>query len=169
MIVSITQGNLIKNPGFELGLAFWQVPSTLTSTITQNVRIADASLSHSGLAMLGLGSLYPKQPAVVFQEVPVGPGKYYELDFSVAGLCACAAPIQATVEWLDANGHNAGLALSIFVPAATVGLVTEGGWTLHAGITDQSPAGTRSARISFTRGSGIAELFIDNVYFFQVG
>ncbi len=169
MIVSIPQGNLIKNPGFELGLAFWHVPQTLTSTITQNVRIADAGLSHSGLAMLGLGSLYPKQPAMIFQEVQVTPGKHFELDFSVAGLCACAAPLQATVEWLDANGNDAGLALSIFVPAVTVGLVTEGGWTLHTGITDQSPVGSRSARVSFTRGSGAAEVFIDDVYFFQVG
>jgi len=169
VIVSIPEGNLIKNPGFELGLAFWQAPLTLTSTITQNVRIADAGLAHSGLAMLGLGSLYPKQPAMVFQEVEVCSGKYFELDFSVAGLCACAAPLQATVQWLDARGNEIGLGVSILIPAATIGLVTEGGWTLHSGITDQAPVGTGSARISFTRGSGLAEIFLDDVHFFQVG
>ncbi|HHY18073.1 MAG TPA: hypothetical protein GX524_08345 [Firmicutes bacterium] len=169
MMISVPEGNLIKNHGFEIGLALWQVPLTLTSTVTQNVRIADAGLSHSGLAMLGLGGLYPKQPAMVFQEVQVSPGKYFELDFSVAGFCLCPAPLQAAVTWLDGYGNEIGLGLSIFIPATTIGQVAEGGWTLHTGVTDESPVGTRIARISFTRGSGLAEVFIDDVFFFQVG
>jgi hypothetical protein len=168
VIAQVPEGNLIRNHSFEIGLAFWQVPLTLTSTVTQNVRIADAGLSHSGLAMLGLGALYPKQPAVVYQEVQVCPGRYFELDFSVAGYCQCPAPLQATVTWLDGFGNEIGLGLSMFIPAATIGPVIDGGWTLHTGITDESPVGTRSARISFTRGSGSAEIFIDDVFFFQV-
>lgn len=168
-MISVPIRNLIKNPGFELGLAFWQVPHTLTSLVAQNVRIADAGLSHSGLAMLGMGSLFRKQPAVVFQEVPVVPGKHFELDFSVAGAQPAPASLQAEVHWVDAEGNDLGVALSMFVPASTIGAVTAGAWTLHTGVTDESPLGVKKARISFTKGSGTCELFLDDVFFFQVG
>lgn len=161
-------GNLVKNPGFELGLAFWQVPSTLTSLINQNVRVTDAGLSHSGLSMLGMGSLDPAQPAAVFQEVPVAPGRTYQLNFSASGAAANPAPLQVAVFWLDGDGNELSLGLSIFVPQSTIGAVTTGAWTLYTGLTDESPARARAARIGFTKGSGTSELFVDDVAFFEV-
>lgn len=161
-------GNLVKNSGFELGLAFWQVPPTLTSLVHQNVRVADAGLAHSGLSMLAMGGFDPAQPAVIYQEVPVSPGRFYQLNLSVSGASLNPASLEVTVVWLDAEGNEIGLGLSIFVPAATVGSVTSGAWSMSTGVTDEAPVRARKARIAFTKGSGTSELFLDDISFFEV-
>ncbi|MBE3520154.1 MAG: hypothetical protein IMW97_07655 [Firmicutes bacterium] len=166
-MISAPRGNLVKNPGFELGLAFWETPPTLTDLTLRNVRVTDLT-SHSGLAMLGMGVEAPGQPAAVYQDVCVAPGRIYQLSFAVAGAAANPADLLVEVRWLDADGEDLGLAYSALVPSGTIGAAGTGGWTLHTGVTDEAPMGARFARISLTKGAGTAELFVDDVFFCEL-
>ena len=165
-MISAPKGNLVKNPGFELGLAFWEVPPTLPDLTLRNVRVTDLT-SHSGLSMLGMGVTAVGQPAAVYQDVRVAPGRVYQLSFAVAGAAANPADLLLEVRWIDADGEDMGLAYSTFVPSSAIGAASIGGWTLHTGVTDEAPMGARFARIAFTKGAGTAELFVDDVFFYE--
>jgi hypothetical protein len=156
----VPKGNLVKNPGFELGLAFWQVPTLMPGLYGINAA-AFTVYSHSGLASLFLGICDPAFLSAVYQDVNVSPGARYELGFSLAGLGAYPAAFQAEVHWLDEDGEDLGPALSIFVPE--VGPAQAGGWTLHTGITEEAPLGARRARVSFARGCPDPGVLLDDV------
>lgn len=154
------KGNLVKNPGFELGLAFWQIPAT--TAVPGLTNVAALSLySHSGLASLAMGLSDPVFVSAVYQDVPVSPGIRYELSFSLAGFRSYPTPFQAEVRWLDEDGDDLGLALAMSVPQ--VGSAASGNWTLHTGITEEAPLGARRARVSFQKGYPGSPVLVDDV------
>ena len=157
------KGNLLKNPGFELGLGFWEVPQTLPNLTRVNVS-AQAEFPHSGLATLAMNVLHGDHLSVVYQDVRVSPGKCYELDFVVSGAGDKQARLAAEVRWLDDDCEDLGLALALFVPL--VGRACDGQWALHTGITDEAPLGARRARVSFS-SAGECVVLVDDAAFFK--
>jgi hypothetical protein len=163
-MLTIPKGNLVKNPGFELGLQFWETPQVLPHPGCQNVCVLGL-FPHSGLASLCMGFYDQTHPAVVYQDVRVTPGNHYELDFSVSGISPSAAAFQAEVRWLDEDQDDLGVALAIFVPE--VGPAEAGAWTLHSGITEEAPIAARRARVSFGKGIVSTLILVDDVLFFK--
>lgn len=160
------KGNLVKNPGFELGLQFWEVPVTLTDLDIRNVDVRNGDDAHSGLAAAALGAYSASDPAVLFQDVPVADRRFYELHFHVAGTAdAPNANLIVEVRWLDRHKNDLGPGLNIFVPAETIGYADNGEWSPHGRLTGESPEHAAFARISFTRGEGSNELVLDDVSF----
>lgn len=161
---AIPKGNLVKNPGFELGLEFWRVPDTLPCPGCQNVSVLGIA-PHSGLASLCLGYHDQSHPAVVYQDVRVSPGCHYELDFSLAGIHAAKTAFQAEVGWLDEDGDDLGVGLAIFV--SEIGPAPDGAWTLHTGLTGEAPLTARCARVSLAKGITDALVLVDDILFFK--
>ena len=159
-MASTPKGNLLKNPGFELGLAFWQVPPSTTCPEPGNVA-AMSLYSHSGFASLAMGLNDPNLISSVYQDVHVSPGSRYELAFSLSGLSSYPTSFAAEIRWLDEDGDDLGVALAIVVPE--VGAVAEGDWTLHKGITEEAPVGARQARVSFHKGNLGSPVLLDDV------
>lgn len=158
------KGNLVRNPGFELGLKSWEVPVTLPVTMYTNVSVIGVYV-HSGLGSLLLSSYSSTYLAAVYQDVRVSPGNHYELGFSVAGLGTYPVQLHAEVRWLDEDGDDLGLALAISVP--WVGPAQAGSWALHTGMTDEAPLTARRARIAFTAGVPGPGILVDDVAFFK--
>ncbi len=78
MFVTAVKGNLVVNGGFETGtvgapLADWQ---------SSNVAIVGATLAHTGSQAAFLGQVTPADPAMLFQDIPVIPGRRYQLTFA---------------------------------------------------------------------------------------
>ncbi|MHB9144093.1 MAG: hypothetical protein ACYC5Y_02000 [Symbiobacteriia bacterium] len=160
------KGNLVKNPGFELGLAFWEVPVTQTDLDIRNVDVRNGAEAHSGVAAAALGAYSTIDPAVLFQDVPVADRRFYELHFHVAGTAVAPnANLIVDVRWLDRHKNGLGPGLDIFVPAETIGYAGSGAWSPHGRLTGESPEHAAFARISFTRGGGSNELVLDDVSF----
>ena len=157
------KGNLLRNPGFELGLRFWEVPQTLPYTIKANVS-ARALFPHSGLAALALNELDGEYLSVVYQDVRISPCKCYQLDFAVSG-AGGPARLSAEVHWLDDDNEDLGVALVLFVPE--VGRACDGQWSLYTGGTDEAPLGARRARISFASAGG-CQVLVDDAAFFKI-
>lgn len=159
------KGNLLRNPGFELGLRFWEVPQTLPNAVKFNVS-AQAEFPHSGLSALAMNELHGEHLSVVYQDVRVSPGKCYELDFVVSGTGEGRGPVRlsAEVRWLDDDGDDLGLALALFVPQ--VGRACDGEWALHTGVTDEAPLGARRARVSLASAGRM--VLVDDVAFFKL-
>ena len=161
------KGNLVKNPGFELGLQFWEIPVTLNDLTTRNVDIRDNVNAHSGNAAAALGSNSSTDPAAIFQDVRVAENRFYELHFHVAGTTLPPnADLIVEARWLNKHKNDLGPGLNIFVPGGTIGNAGDGEWSPHARLTSESPEHAAYARLSFTRGEGIAnELVLDDVFF----
>jgi hypothetical protein len=166
-VFSAPKGNLVKNPGFELGLAFWNVPRVLMNCLYMNAAIVGGSV-HTGLAMLAMGCFDPTIPTVVYQDVQICPGKNYELNFAVSGEIAAPNCLSADVRWLDEDDDDMGVALCIQVPRNSIASIHKPSWTMHTGITNTAPLGARKVRISFTTGEGSAVLFLDDVVFYEL-
>ena len=164
-MASTPKGNLLKNSGFELGLAFWQVPPSTTGPGPGNVA-AMSLYSHSGFASLAMGLQDSALISSVYQDVPISPGVRYGLTFSLAGLTHCPTSFSAEVRWLDEDGEDLGVALAIDVPQ--VGPAAEGEWTLHTGTTEEAPIGARRARVSFHKGYLGSPVLLDDVSLVKV-
>jgi hypothetical protein len=155
------KGNLVKNPGFELGLAFWGVPATLPGPFYLTNAAVIAAFSHSGLASLYLGCSGSTFLSAVYQDVCVSPCSCYELAFSLAGFGSYPVALQADVHWLNEDGDDLGVALALFVPE--VGPASAGAWTLHTGITEEAPLAAKRARVSFALGCTGPGALLDDV------
>ncbi len=162
-MLTVPKGNLIRNPGFELGLDFWRVPMTMPYSEYFNVA-AYTGEAHSGLASLYFNVFDPSFLAVVYQDVRVSPGCRYELDFSIAGEARMSVNFLAEVHWLDDDNEDLGIGLAILVNH--VGSAASGEWVLHSGITEEAPLAGRRARISLASSFDTGVL-VDDVLFFK--
>jgi len=163
-MLTTPKGNLLKNPGFELGLGFWEVPQTLPNEKKTNVSV-HSGFPHSGLASLALNVLDDDHLSVVYQDVRVTPGKCYQLDCAVSGLGEGRGRLSVKVHWLDDDGEDLGLGLSLLVP--DVGRACDGEWDLQSGVTDEAPLGARRARISIA-SAGKCVVLVDDLAFYKI-
>jgi hypothetical protein len=163
-MLTTPKGNLLQNPGFELGLEFWEVPQTLPNAKKANVS-AQSAFPHSGLASLALNVLDDEHLSVVYQDVRVSPGKCYQLDCVVSGLGEGHGRLSLEVRWLDDDCEDLGLGLSLLIP--DVGRACDGEWDLHSGVTDEAPLGARRARISVASADKCVVL-VDDLAFYKI-
>ncbi|MCL5676877.1 MAG: NTTRR-F1 domain [Firmicutes bacterium] len=158
------KGNLIVNGGFETGTVGSPPPSPW---ISSNVEIVDSTQAHTGTQIASLGETTPADPAFLFQDVTIAPGRFYELTFHVTGtvLAASAGPIRAEVRWLNADGRDLGSGLSAFVSGGNTGTAVNGEWLAVFELTGKSPPDAARARILFSRSDTLPPMLLDDVLF----
>ncbi len=158
------RGNLVVNGGFESGTIGLAPPAPWVSS---NVVIVDAGANaHSGVQIASLGATTPTDPAFLYQDVTIAPGRFYELTFHVTGaLIGSAGPIRAEARWLNADGRDLGSGLSAFVSGGNVGTALGGEWLAVFEVTGKSPPDAVKARLLFSRSDTLPPMLLDDVLF----
>ncbi len=140
-------GNLLQNPSFESGLAFWQADNVITTDTSPAEGTQAASLGP------GVASLYQDVALGLFQRKPLF------LSFIAYASVAGPGNLVAEVLWLDINGVVAGTGLRAFLPSASVSSVRK---TFFA-VTDRPPLNAVWARIKFSKSATDIPLLLDLV------
>lgn len=146
--------NLIQNPSFENAVSIdpWTAVGT---TVVQSTN----SYEGNRYASIALGG------GAISQEVPVEPRNCYLLNFGfkVDANVAGTSTALAQVYWLDRNGQEIGLGLTIIIHRRTI-LVTNI-WSTYLGVTEPAPENAVRARIQFSKLATQATGDIDKVVF----
>lgn len=133
--------NLVLNPGFNGNLDNWNIT---------NVSLADLN-PYEGVASARLGP----GVASLRQTVTLPSGTHsYQLSFAVeAPHSLLPGQLEVKVEWLDSNGNQAGIALAHVIPSLTLG--AQFFWLTYVMSTETQPANISSARITFSKSTGL--------------
>lgn len=153
--------NLVNDPSFEEGIGDW-------GFILGNA--VEDGFAYEGEFVGSLGG----SGDAVFQDVPLekAAGKCFLFNY---GFKVLGAPVgtttgatEARVIWLNDQGQEIGLGLSLL----STGEANPGGvgaeWLVYTGITEPAPPGTAFARIQFTKPRGFGEesvVHLDKVVF----
>ena len=147
--------NLVKNSGFELGLANWS-----STSFEPNFAVP-----YEGAAQVRAA-----EDGVLFQDIPLGslPAQTpFLLSFAVTG---GETSLSVQVIWLDQAGNQIGPpGVNLFVPGATI--VSQENYLTYLDLTEPAPAGAVAARILFTDTiiEEQAVLFLDKVILIRAG
>jgi hypothetical protein len=142
--------NLVQNSSFTDGLNNW---TSLATTVVTSSETYDgnevARLSDYG--------------GMLFQDIhiPYLPGHCFLLNFSLdfrTGENLFPGNTVARVIWLNSNGKEIGLGLSLMVPGF---VPANNQWRVYTGITEPAPPGAASVRIQFTKSVGYNDSFLD--------
>jgi len=160
ILARVSTDNLIQNPSFEEGANGWTLVDTGINA--ENAAYEGQFVAH--VTFTG---------GAFFQDVPLdgAEGHCYLLNYGLKVLRASGGGVSgnilARVLWLDNNGVEISLGLSIFSEGtANPGSITQ--WLVFTGITEPAPPGTAAARIQFTKPRSINEesfVQIDKVVF----
>lgn len=153
--IRVASTNLIRNPGFDNELDFWTYDDV-------DVPTADDSYEGRRYAAMDTGSF-------LFQDVPLRHAQNRCFLFSFA-LRARNELVNGTAQviWLDRNGNEIGLGLSLVMQTDQPENATFK-WLVYAGITEPAPPGAVAARVQFGHSRDDVEspatMDIDNVIF----
>lgn len=139
ILARVRTPNLVQNPSFENGLNGWTAVNTIAVTPDN---------PYEGASVARVGS----EGGVLFQDVPLGSaaGHCLLLNFGLFPLESAGSlpgTMLARVIWLDRDGGEIGLGLSLFINA--VGNTDQ--WLVCTGITEPVPKNAARARILFTK------------------
>lgn len=141
--------NLVQNPSFENGLIGW-------TTVNTTAAASNQAYEGNNVAQMG------ESGGVLFQDVPIrnAPGRCFLFNCGVGcgGGIFPDGNILIKILWLDANGREIGLGLSLVDPLSNL-LGSQ--WLIYTGITEPAPPGTAAARILFTKSEGATGGTID--------
>ncbi|MBE3520155.1 MAG: hypothetical protein IMW97_07660 [Firmicutes bacterium] len=163
----LTRPNLVLNGGFEEGLAGW--------TNVSNVGLEGRPNSHEGLAAAAMGKPNNTLTALMQQDVPICPRRFYRLILYVAGLLVAPADLTIDLRWLDTTGTDLGTALEgpspVLVPAVTIGAAATGAYRAIVIYTAQAPSTAVAARIILSKAPGAEGnlVLVDDVLLEQQG
>ncbi|WP_129200334.1 hypothetical protein [Ammoniphilus sp. CFH 90114] len=154
--------NLIQNPSFEDGLIEWTPVST--QAVATNFVYEGTTEARTDVGVGG----------IIFQDVPIANAENhcfllnYGLRVGRLGAGVAIADALVKVLWLDGDGKEIGLGLSLFgrgISAPAVG----SRWLVYTGITEKAPPGTAAARVQFSIPSSSVDrndfVAIDKVVF----
>ncbi len=144
-------GNLLQNPSFESGLAFWQADNVITT---------DTSAAEgTQVASLGFGTTI--SPASLYQDVPLLPWQRKPLFLSFIAYSTAGGPgnLVAEVLWLDVNGTVMGTGLRASVSSS---LISNPRITFFD-VTDRPPLGAVWARLLFSKNASEFPVLLDLV------
>lgn len=151
VLAPVLSGNLVNNPGFEIGLTSWTTETFAPSYFFR--------LEGIGAAVANADN------AVLQQDVDISRhprGSTYLLGVGYHSPALAAVTVQ--VLWLDRNDTVIGEpGLQLIVPNLT--LLTQGGYLTYLGVTSPAPRGAVRARIIFFTAE---PLHIDQVIFIRV-
>lgn len=157
ILAPVNSINLVQNPGFEAGLAYW-------TSDPDTSFVPNYSFSYEGA-----GDTETTANGILFQDVPLNtlPARSPFL-LSFAAFANGAATLTIRVEWRDAADNPIGSGLNLFIPNVT--LVDQLNYLSYVEITDRAPYGTAKARISFAATILAPEtsVHIDQVIFVRV-
>ncbi|HHY11729.1 MAG TPA: hypothetical protein GX529_03770 [Firmicutes bacterium] len=149
-MVVAPKGNLIANGDFELGKV-GEAPECWEST---NVLLVGSSQAFTGLQAAAMGAEVPLCPAVMYQDIPVFPGRRFLLSFQMASLACTAGDLLVQVRWQNNSGCDLGPGLYVFISGLSSGKPADGLWQAQSHLTDFSPIDVCRARVVFTRSPG---------------
>lgn len=161
------KGNLVANWDFELGCV-GKPPNGWEST---NVLLVGSGKGFTGLQAAAMGAEVCSDPAVMFQDIPIFPGRRFLLTFQMASLDCRAGDLLVQVMWMNNSGCNLGTGLSVFVSGLSSSKLENGLWQAQSHLTDYSPVNVCIARLVFTRSSskrGSSPTVIDSVTFADI-
>ncbi|MEN6326373.1 MAG: hypothetical protein ABFD18_09225 [Syntrophomonas sp.] len=150
--------NLVQNPSFEAGYAYWQ---------TDNVNFTDTSLFEGAkVARMGTGvaSLVQELSLKGVNESPL----FLSFNAFSDSESAQNGSLIAEVVWLDKDYNSIGTGLRMFIPNERINNYAR---ITFFDITDRPPEGTTAARIQFTKGQGTAldYILIDGLLLTPIG
>ncbi len=142
--------NLVQNSSFAEGLNNW------TSLDTTMVTSSETYEGNEAARLSDYGGM-------LFQDIhiPILPGHCFLLNFSLnfrTGENLFPGNTVAKVIWLDSNGKEIGLGLSLMVPGF---VPANNQWRVYTGMTEPAPPGTASVRIQFTKSVGTNDGILD--------
>lgn len=146
--------NLVQNPGFELGVAFWNVNNfnPVFGGVFEGAAAVFTSENNSTLS----------------QDIPITAlpaNSSFLFSFAVRGFELAALSVQ--LFWLDAEDAVIGTGLDLSIPRDT--LEDQGNYLTYLDITSPAPAGAVKARVLFTSALiGETSLRIDKVILARV-
>ena len=164
MFVTAIKGNLVVNGGFETGTV-GAPPAEWNST---NVATVGTTLAHTGSQAASLGQVAPADPAVLFQDIPVMPGRRYQLTFAWAVNGEAAGDLTVSCTWLSAAGQELGQGLYLLVSGVPSPVPGNGFYVTVMALTDAAPPETALCRLLFTRSpspTGTDPTVIDDITF----
>lgn len=161
------KGNLVANWDFELG-SIGESPECWESA---NVLLVGSNQAFTGLQAGVMGAEVRTDPAIMFQDISVFPGRRFLLTFQMASLDCKAGDLLVQVRWLNNSGCNLGIGLNVFISGLSFSKPENGLWQAQSHVTDYSPMDVCSARLVFTRSpskNGNSPTVIDSVTFADV-
>ncbi|MBE3520153.1 MAG: hypothetical protein IMW97_07650 [Firmicutes bacterium] len=164
MFFTAVKGNLVANGGFETGTVGAPPPEWQSS----NVAIVGATLAHTGAQAASLGQVTPSDPAMLFQDIPVIPGRRYQLTFAWGVNGTAAGDLAVSGIWLSATGLEIGQGLYVFISGVPSPAPAAGFYVTVTALTDTVPAEAAFCRLLFTRSPSLTATdptVIDDVTF----
>lgn len=140
IFTKITSMNLLVNPSFENSNSPSPWIASGGTTVDQDPD------SYEGARLANL----PEIAGYIYQDVSIIPERCYLLSFGYRTSGAnSAGNLLAQVKWLDRNGREIGLGLSIIIGSGTaVGILK---WLTYLGITETAPENAAMARVQFSK------------------
>lgn len=133
--------NLVQNPSFKDGLNNWTQFNT-TVTMPNN--------AYEGNEVATVGA----NGGILFQDVPIAPasGHCFLFNFGYSSPVPTPGNLLAEAHWLDNNGMEIGLGLSLVAPSEVAPGVSK--WLVYTGITEPAPPNAVIARVQFAKSAG---------------
>lgn len=166
-MITASTVNLINNGDFEQG----DVGGTPEEWVSSNVVLVASPLVFSGEKAASLGQSNPADPAVLYQDVGVVPGRRYQLTFQVSSESWRSGLLSVEIRWLTFCGLDLGTGLRAIIQGTKHPRATNGLWTAHVLSSDFAPTEACMARVvfSFSPGaSGNSPVLLDSVTLAQI-
>ncbi|HWP98769.1 MAG TPA: hypothetical protein VN426_18150 [Syntrophomonadaceae bacterium] len=150
LLARVATANLVQNPGFENGLTNWTALET---------GIVSSSVVYAGSQAARLSDF----GGLLFQDIAIAgaTGHSLALNFSLGFKNAeesFSGDMLVNVLWLDRNGKEIGLGLSMIIPGF---IPTKDHWRVYTGISDSVPPCTASVRVLFSKSAGTLSGIMD--------
>lgn len=142
-------GNLVRNGGFEDGLAHWSIG---------NGAWVGGIEPHEGQGAAGLGTSRRNRRSASLEQVirlpqRCGP-RFFTLVFQLAGRWKFPASLQVSLTWLDGSGASMGTGVFLHIPRRAIGNGSQGEWNTYHCVTTEAPAGAEVAQLLFFKLAG---------------
>lgn len=145
--------NLLQNPSFENNL-------TLSPWIGEGANVVQTDESYEGNRLARIAAA----GGFISQSVIVEPMACYLLNFGYESeAVASTGDLLAEVYWLDRDGQEIGIGLSIIKGENAA--ISPGKWLTYLGATEPAPENVVRARIQFSKSIGMGTVDIDKVVF----
>ncbi|WP_097028372.1 hypothetical protein [Clostridium peptidivorans] len=149
----VKSGNLLQNPSFENA-------SSINPWIAEGTTVTQATNAYEGRRFARISNL----GGSIYQIVSIEKSYCYLLNFGYQITDNTTANLLAEVYWLDKDGQEIGLGLSIIILNNSI-LNPIGIWLTFLGVTEPAPENAVRARIQFSKSIGNTTVDIDKVVF----
>lgn len=160
-----SEGNLVRNGGFELGLEYWE---------TRNVGIVGGKEVHEGFRAAGMGRRGWNHLSASLQqtiELPTEKHLFYQLIFHVSGFKVRPASLRVCMTWMNSHGTPIEPNQQARIPRYAIGNGSRGQWNTYIIISGKAPHEASHIHLEFIKLPGYVRrngLVIDDVILYPI-